>query len=105
MTKDNKLTKEEIIHLSKLANLHLTDSEIEKYQKQLTKILDYINQLEEVNTSNVNPTSQVTGLVDVTRDDIIKKDEQFTPEQALKNSSNKKNNLFKVKAIFQNEGI
>ena len=65
------LTKEQIQHVADLARLKLTAAEISKFGKELTGILDYVNILNEVNTEGVEPTAQVTGLVNVTEKDEI----------------------------------
>ncbi|QQR55245.1 Asp-tRNA(Asn)/Glu-tRNA(Gln) amidotransferase subunit GatC [Candidatus Peregrinibacteria bacterium] len=57
-----KLTKEQVQHIAKLARLHLTDEEMERYAGQLTDILTYVEVLKELDTSSVKETSQVTGL-------------------------------------------
>lgn len=66
------LTKENILHLAKLAKLKLTDEEVEKYLKQLEDTVEYIDNLNELNTDSVEPTSQTTGLSNVGFDDGIK---------------------------------
>lgn len=90
--------KIDVIHVAKLANLPLTQKEKEKFEKQLADTLDYVNQLEEINTKNVDPTSQVTGLENVTREDEVKP--SFTQEEALANVKSQHNGLIKVKAIL-----
>lgn len=91
--------KIDISHVAKLANLPLTDVEKKKFEKQLSETLDYVNQLEEIDTKNVEPTSQVTGLENVIRED------QTTPslsqDEVLKNTKSKHNGFFKVKAILE----
>lgn len=67
-----KLTKKDVLHVAKLAKLTLTPKEITKFQEQLSKIVDYISQLSEVDTANLEPTSQTTGLENVFRIDEIK---------------------------------
>ncbi len=67
-----KLTKEEIQHIADLARLDLSEGELEKYGSQLSGVLDYIDQLQEVDTADLEPTSQVTGLENVYRNDEIK---------------------------------
>lgn len=57
-----KLTKEQVQHIAKLARLHLTEEEMERYAGQLTDILTYVEVLKELDTSNVKESSQVTGL-------------------------------------------
>ena len=105
MSSKNILTRDETIHLAKLANLHLTDAEIEKYQKQLTKIIEYINQLETVNTKKTEPTRQITGLSDVNFEDGRSDERKLTIESVLKNTVNRKNDAFTIEAIFDNKDV
>lgn len=67
------LSQEDVKHIAKLARLKLTDEEISKFSGQLSDILKYVEQLEEVNTDGVEETSQVTGLKNVTQSDEIEK--------------------------------
>ena len=61
--------KIDIKHVAKLANLTLTNKEKEKFDQQLNETVAYIDKLEEINTKGVYPTSQVTGLENITRED------------------------------------
>jgi len=62
-----KLTTDDVKHVAKLANLPLTDEEIKKFQEQLSSVVSYIDELQEVDTKDVEPTSQTTGLENVFR--------------------------------------
>ena len=64
-----KLTKEEILHIAKLANLSLSDDEIERYSTQLSEILKYVEKLGEVNTENVEPMTHTIDAKNVMFDD------------------------------------
>jgi len=97
-SKKLKLTIEGVKHVAKLANLSLTEKEIKKFLPQLSSILDYVSKLQEVNTDNVEPTSQVTGLENVFREDKIRP--SLSEEETLSNTKKKYNHYFKVKAIF-----
>lgn len=66
-----KLTKQQVEHVAMLARLGLSEAEIEKFQTQLSGILDYVEQLNEVNTEGISPTAQVTGLTNVMRADEV----------------------------------
>ncbi len=66
-----KLSQEEVEHIAKLARLRVTSEETEKYAGQLSGILEYVEKLAAVDTANIEPTSQVTGLTNVTREDEI----------------------------------
>ena len=66
-----KLTIEQVEHIAKLARLNLTAQEKAKYAEQLSGILEYMDTLQAVDTAKVEPTSQVTGLVNISRDDHV----------------------------------
>ncbi|MEK7061209.1 MAG: Asp-tRNA(Asn)/Glu-tRNA(Gln) amidotransferase subunit GatC [Patescibacteria group bacterium] len=66
------LSKDDVLHVAKLAKLTLSPKEIIKFQEQLSKIIDYVSQLSEVDTLNLGPTSQTTGLENVFRQDEVK---------------------------------
>ena len=93
--------KIDVKHIAKLANLPLKDEEISKLESQLESTIEYIEMLNEVDTKNIEPTSQVTGLKNVTRDDIAT--ESLSQDQALSNTTDKHNGLFKVKGILASD--
>ncbi|SOB98983.1 aspartyl/glutamyl-tRNA(Asn/Gln) amidotransferase subunit C [Ureibacillus xyleni] len=68
-----KLTKEEVKHVAHLARLAITDEEAEKFANQLGKITDFAEQLNELDTTNVKPTSHVLPIVNVMREDVAQK--------------------------------
>ena len=65
------LSREEVLHIAKLARLELTDKEIDTFSPQLSSILEYVDMLQEVDTEGVEETSQVTGLSHVFRKDEV----------------------------------
>lgn len=65
------ITTNDVRHLAQLSNLQLSDDEITSLQTDLANILDYINQLNELDTTGIEPTYQVTGLENVWRDDVV----------------------------------
>jgi len=98
INKNNKLTKEQVMHIAKLANLSLNSEEISKFEKQLSDILGYIEILDELDTTKVKPTLQVTGLENIFKDDEVEK--SLTQDESLSGTKNKHNGYFKVKSIF-----
>ncbi len=66
-----KLKKQDVLHLAQLARVQLSDEEIVRFQDEISTILSYVEQLQEVDVSELPPTSQVTGLKNVTRPDTI----------------------------------
>lgn len=93
--------KIDVAHVAKLASLPLNEEEKKKFEKQLGETLDYINQLNEIDTKGVEPTSQVTGLENVTREDVVTP--SLPQEEALKNTKSVHNGFIKVKAILGND--
>ena len=93
--------KIDVKKVAKLANLTLTPEEEIKFEKQLSDILQYVEKLNEVDVTNVEPTSQITGLENITRNDDFTS-EMLTQEQALSGTSSKHNGMFKVKALLEN---
>ena len=91
--------KVDVLHIAKLANLSLNKEEIKKYEEQLSSILSYIDKLKEVDTKNIQETSQTTGLENITSEDETSP--SLSQEEALSNTKNKYNGLFKVKAILE----
>jgi aspartyl-tRNA(Asn)/glutamyl-tRNA(Gln) amidotransferase subunit C len=65
----SKLSIQQIEHIAKLSKLELSKEEKELYSSQLSQVLEYVGQLSEVDTENVEPLSNVTGLENVTRED------------------------------------
>lgn len=98
MAKKGKLTSTEVKHIADLARLPLTEKEILKFQKQLSAILDHIDLLNKLDTSQTPPTSQVTGLANITRKDRV--GECLKPDQALAPAKKTHRDYFQVKGIF-----
>ena len=90
-----------VSHVAKLANLPLTAEETTKFEKQLAEVLTYIEKLNEVDVTGVEPTSQVTGLENVTRTDTVAP--SLPQDDALSNAASQQNNLFQVKGILASE--
>ncbi len=84
--------------VAKLASLPLSKEEEEKFSKELSETLDYVNQLEQVDTTGIETTSQVTGLENITREDVI--GESLSQAEALKNAPSTYKGFMKVKAVL-----
>ena len=95
-----KLKKEEIEHIAKLARLELDQEEIKTYGNQLSDILNYIDQLKEVDVAGVEPTAQVTGLLNVWREDKIENCEPEIIKKALDQAPEREGDQIKVKRVF-----
>ncbi len=94
-----KLSREDVLKLAALARLHLTDEEIEQFQTEISTILGYVEQLQSVELGDLEPTYQVTGLVNVMRPDE-EIDYGATSEDLLKNAPATENGHIKVKRVI-----
>ncbi|AJK86332.1 Asp-tRNA(Asn)/Glu-tRNA(Gln) amidotransferase GatCAB subunit C [Lysinibacillus fusiformis] len=93
-----KLTKEEVKHVANLARLAITEEEAEKFAEQLGKITDFAEQLNELDTANVEPTTHVLPLVNVMREDVAVKG--LDREVMMLNVKEQEDGQVKVPAIM-----
>ena len=100
MTKHKKVSLEEVERIFTLAKINLTEQEKEKFPKELSNILSYIEQLQEVDTENVVPVTQITGLVNVFREDVIKNCDEEEMKIMIKNFPDREGRFVKVKKIL-----
>ncbi len=94
------ISKEEVKHIAKLARLGLTEKEIEKFQKELSSILDYFEKLKEVDTSKTDPTTHSVLLESIIRKDETKEMDIEIRNKLIELSPDKKERFVKVKSIL-----
>lgn len=93
------LSEEEVKKVAEMARIELTDSEVAKFQKDLSSVLDYVDVLQEVNTDGLEIVSSVTGLENVTRPDVAKLIDY--QEDIIANAPERKDRYYKVKSILK----
>ncbi|MBQ6516519.1 Asp-tRNA(Asn)/Glu-tRNA(Gln) amidotransferase subunit GatC [bacterium] len=91
------ITVKDVEHVAKLARLELTEEEKETYTKQLGDVLKYVEQMNEVDTSNVEPMAHPIDFVNVMRDDKVYYEQ--TKEALMQNAPEEENGFFKVPKI------
>lgn len=94
-----KLDISQIEHIAKLSKLRLSKEEKELYSQQLSSVLEYVEQLQEIDTENVESTANVTGLSNVWREDGFEKSDVEHSDIA-KNAPEFKNDSFVVPNVF-----
>ena len=94
------ISKQEVKHIAKLARLGITKKEEEKFRKELSSILDYIEKLKEVDVSGVKPTSHSIEVENVMREDEREKSKTQRTE-LLELAPETKDGYLKVKSIFK----
>ena len=95
-----KLSEEQVNHIAKLARLGLTEQENKKFQKELSAILEFVEQLNKAKTEKIEPTAQVTGLENVGREDKGRAKTKQETEKLLKLAPETKGGYVKVKAVL-----
>jgi len=93
------ITVSEIDKLARLARVGLTDAEKQSLATDMSAILDYVKQLDEVDVSGVIPTSQVTGLANVMREDEVTSS-NIDRDELLSNATDTENGFIKVKSVL-----
>lgn len=95
------LTRAEVMRVADLARLRLSDSEIDAMQHQLSRILEHVSALQAVNVDGVEPTAQVTDLVNALREDVNR--DSLGRDAAIQNSADTHQGMFRVKAVFEEQ--
>lgn len=94
-----KLLKKQVEHIARLARIKLTDREKDKYQSELSSILDFVEQLNKVDVAGIEPTAQITGLKNVKRLDKVKP--FVKPDKLIEQAPERKDRFVKVKAVIE----
>ncbi|GAC1413355.1 MAG: Asp-tRNA(Asn)/Glu-tRNA(Gln) amidotransferase subunit GatC [Candidatus Doudnabacteria bacterium] len=93
------LTKEEVKKIAGLCKIELTENEIEKFQKELSVVLEYASELQQVNTEGVQEISQVTGLENVLREDHPRQSEYR--DAIIANFPDHKDSFLKIRSVLK----
>jgi aspartyl-tRNA(Asn)/glutamyl-tRNA(Gln) amidotransferase subunit C len=92
------ITKEEVQHIAGLARIGVEEHEIEKIATDLSAILDWVEQLKEVDVTGIEPTAHITGMENMTKEDMEK---DFSNKAGIIDLfPEKKDNYDKVKSVL-----
>ena len=92
-----KITKDEILHVAELARLEIDEASIDKFAVQIGNILDYVDQLRQVDTSGIKPTSHALALTNAFREDA--ETEHLEHEASLANAPEQEDGSFVVPKV------
>ena len=92
------ISTDDVKHIARLARIELRDDELEKFRRDLNKVLGYIEVLKTVDTSGVEPLAQVTGLENAFREDKV--EESGLQKDIVKNAPESEKGFIKVKKVF-----
>lgn len=91
------ISTDDVKHVAKLARLELTDDEINKYSKQLGDILKYVEQMNEIDTTGIEPMPHAIPVYNVMREDIVKYEQ--TKQELMANAPYEEDGFFRVPKI------
>ena len=94
-----ELTRDDVLKLARLARLELTDEEVEAFRKEMSDVLEYVAQLDQADVAGLEPTSQVTGLKNVMREDTVR-DYGVSPEDLMRLVPKKQDGQIKVNRMI-----
>ena len=94
-----KISREEVLHIALLARLGLTDEQVDRLSEQLSNILENFEILQQIDTTDIPPTSQSIALQNVVRDDEVAP--SLSPDEVLANAPQKEADFFKVRAVLE----
>ena len=98
--KNKKISLEEVKKIAKLARIEVSPEEAKKFSEELSDVLGYIDQLGEVDIKSVEPISQITGLVNVVREDISEDFDEKMKRELVERARDKKEDYIKVKSVM-----
>lgn len=93
-----EISKEEILHIAKLASLKIKEEEIEEYRKNLADILNFAKTINSVDTNNLEETNGATTNVNFLREDEVKEFED--KKNLMQNAPEQENNMFKIPKVL-----
>jgi aspartyl-tRNA(Asn)/glutamyl-tRNA(Gln) amidotransferase subunit C len=94
-----KLSREEVLHIARLARVALTEEEINRLSEQLSNLLENFEVLQQVDTTDIPPTAQSVDLQSVMRDDAVAP--SLPPEDILANAPRREGDCFRVRAVLE----
>jgi len=94
-----KLSHNEVLYMARLARVGLTEAEVEMFREQLSNILGNFAILQQVDTSDVPPTTQAVPLQNIFRDDEVAPFLSIT--EVLANAPRREGNYFRVPAVLE----
>lgn len=95
----SRIIKEEVKHVANLARLAISDEEAEHFQKQLDAIISFAEELNELDTEGIEPTSHVLDMKNVLREDVPTKG--LPVEEVLRNAPDHQDGQIKVPSIIE----
>ncbi len=93
------ISREEVLHVARLARVGLTDADVDRLTEQLSNILENFTALQRVDTTGIPPTAQSIPLQNVMKPDEVCP--SLTPDQVLANAPLREDDFFRIKPVLE----
>ncbi len=103
MSNHTTVTSDQVKHIAQLANIPLTPEEEEEFAQAFTATLKVVDELKTADVTGIDPTHQVTGLENITRDDTIDHQRMLSQTEALANAHQQHDGYFVVPRIIDQD--
>jgi aspartyl-tRNA(Asn)/glutamyl-tRNA(Gln) amidotransferase subunit C len=94
-----KLSREEVLHIARLARIGLAETDVHRLQEQLSNLLENFQALQQVDTNGVEPTAQSVPLQNVMKEDQVAP--SLPQDQVLANAARREDSFFRVRAVLE----
>ena len=94
-----KLSRDEVLHIARLARLGLTEAEVNRFSEQLSNLLEHFEVLQQVDTTDLPPTAQAIALQNVLREDEVAA--SLLQDEVLANAPRREGDFFRVRAVLE----
>ena len=95
---EKTISIDDVRHVARLARLHMTEAELEKFTRQLGSILHYVNKISELDVSGVEPMAHALPISNVLREDVV--EEAMPLEKVLGNAPERDGDFFAVPKVI-----
>ncbi len=95
------ISKNQVLHIAQLARISLSNKELERYQKDLSKILDFAEKLKEVKIEGIEPTYHALKIFSELREDVPNFLNEKLAQKLIDSAPVKEGRYIKIKSVFQ----
>lgn len=93
------ISRDQVLHIARLARIELDDDQVEHYREDLSSILDYVDKLDELDVTDVEPTTHAVALESRLRDDEV--EQRLDHDDVLKNAPESESGQFRVPKVVE----
>jgi len=101
MTNSKKISSKKVEYIAKLARIDLSEAEKERFSRELSDVLLYVEQLQEVDTENIKPMEQASGMLNVMREDNTENIDENSRKRMIRSFPKENNGYIEVRQVLR----